>query len=132
MAYLRYGPICHIKNEKNERLVYYYNYFAITNDWMMEGGHFMINMQKKRIEIVSFFMDFSKFFGFFRKIFDFRPLILKKKLLVFPIETHKNVKCNIGLVMSCEFFFQNERLKMLKKNPKNFEKSMISIRFFAY
>ena len=69
MAYLNNGPICHIKNQP---LVLYgtmRNYFAITIDWIIEGGHFLIHMQKKRIEIGHFLWIFRSFSDFFFKVF---------------------------------------------------------------
>ena len=84
---------------------------------MREGGHFLNHMQKNASKSAIFYGFFEVFRIFFQDFQDFRPVILKNKIccmLVFSIETHRNVRDDPKIPIPNSFEVEN-----LEKNTKN-------------
>ena len=54
MAYFRYGQICHLKTGLLEKSDTLQCHFAVTDDLMMERGHFLNDMQKTGPKLAIF------------------------------------------------------------------------------
>ena len=121
----KYCHICHIKKQP---LVLYgtmRNYFAITIDWMIEGGIFWLTCKKTRIQIGHFLWMFRSFSDFFFQDFqDLRPLILKNKIccMFFPIKTHINTDSFVTILTF---------IRKKKRSEFGSEKWPIWVPFFA-